>query len=102
MGPMSGRGMGFCAGYEGSEAVNPGFAARRGRGRGAAFTGLRFGRKAGFGPGRGFGGYAFIPENNRSFPDKEEEQSYLNQEISGLKEHLKTLEERLEKLKADE
>lgn len=41
-GPMTGRGVGYCAGFAG-----PGFASPRGRG---------FGLGRGFGPARGFGG----------------------------------------------
>lgn len=94
MGPMSGRGMGLCNGSETAGIMGFGFA-------GTGY-GRRSGRGRGFGGGRGLGASAFTPEYSRYAPTKEEEQAHLNQKISGLKGHLKDLENRLEKLKTEE
>ncbi len=66
LGPMTGRGMGYCAGFPGPGFMSPGpgFGSGRGFGFGRGFgRGLGFGRgrgwsRAGFG---GFGGYPYPP-----------------------------------------
>lgn len=82
MGPRTGRGMGFCAGFN-----QPGFA-------------------NGF--GRGFGrGFAF--RTRQTFPEErpqlqvikteEQEKQFLEKELENLKQEIKEIEERLEKIK---
>ncbi len=103
-GPMTGRGLGYCAGND-----RPGYEADAApAGRGGGF-GLRFGRGAGrgYGRGRGFGnglgpgfgrGYGRGPANfNRSvaFGPENEVADSLSDEIAGLREQLKALEDRL-------
>ena len=96
MGPMSGRGLGYCNGYE-----SPGFTKgtsrdggfRRGFGRG---YGRRYGRGFGY---QGFSNYPNYPVLQYSAKDEEK---YLKMEIENLKNNLKTMEERLSKLKIDE
>lgn len=90
MGPMSGRGAGFCngansPGYMNGGGYNVGF--RRGFGRG--FNG--FGRGAGFAPSYVTPVYS-----------KESEKGYLESEASYLKEQLKRLEDRLAHMQEDE
>jgi hypothetical protein len=103
-GPMSGRGLGYCAGTD-----RPGYeadAAPAGRGRG---LGRRFGRGAGrgYGRGRGFGngfgpgfgrGYGRGSANsNRSVAlgPENEVADRLSDEIARLRDRLKALENRL-------
>jgi hypothetical protein len=86
-GPMTGRGMGYCAGYN-----HPGYAAFGGgfgRGRGGGF-GYGFG-----GGGRGFGygwngGFAYPPvDEKKALSDQA---SFLEEELKAVKERLAELE----------
>jgi hypothetical protein len=57
-GPMTGRGMGYCAGFNapGYMIPGPGMGYGRGRGRGRGFgRGMGYGRGFGYGRGMGFG-----------------------------------------------
>lgn len=93
-GPMTGRGMGYCAGYRA-----PGYLNRPGYGRG-------LGRGRGF--GRGFGrGYRYTPSAVPAYPysppynqeiSKEGETEYLKETARALEEELKYVKEQLEKL----
>ena len=98
MGPMTGRGLGFCAGND-----RPGFQAdaepaRRGFQYGGQYG---FGRGRGFrnGGGRGFGrgfGYGFGAHYRGSvFAAEEGPTGSLTDEIVQLKNQLRALEERL-------
>ena len=66
MGPMTGRGAGFCAGYSVPGYANPlpsrglGFGRGRGFGRGVGL---------GFRGGRGWGGYRGVPHANPAYPN---------------------------------
>ncbi len=91
-GPMTGRGAGYCAGYEMPGFINPGF----GRGRG-------FGR--GFGRGRGFvwrtrftQAAMPIQQIPTTITEKQEKQ-YLEQELGALKQEMQEIEKRLKDLK---
>lgn len=53
-GPMTGRGMGYCAGYAVPGYANPGFGTGMGYGRGFGY-GMGAGRRMGYGRGMGFG-----------------------------------------------
>jgi hypothetical protein len=99
-GPMTGRGMGYCAGSTGPGFISPG--PGYGYGRGFGF-GRGFGRGFGLGRGRGwrhpgfgrFWGYPYPQETPPStFQPLTEEQ-----EMDALEEHAKILEEELEQLK---
>ena len=81
-GPMTGRGMGFCAGFN-----VPGFA------------------NVGFGRGRGFGWRARAMQSvpmsqvQPTVITEKEEQQYLKQELEALREEMKEIEKRLKELK---
>jgi hypothetical protein len=87
MGPMTGRRLGICAGFD-----SPGFTKTRPQ-RG-------FGR--GFRKGRGFGWRAranqFMPIQEPAVTEKEEKQ-FLEQELTALKGEMKEIENRLKELK---
>lgn len=89
-GPMTGRGMGYCAGYR-----VPGYLNRPGYGRG-------LGRGRGF--GRGFGrGYRYVPYSAPAYPynqevSRESETEYLKETARSLEEELKYVKEQLKKL----
>ena len=120
-GPMTGRGVGICAGYGVPGYMNPGFGRAYGAGRGRGF-----GRGMGMGGGRGWrhqyyrtglpgwarGGWAF----GRSHPAfdpmmtgpaatpemvREEELNYLIQEAKNLKMALKDIEARIQQLQRE-
>jgi hypothetical protein len=80
-GQMTGRALGYCAGYN-----EPGFTAEGGRGRG-------FGRGLGGGRGRGYG-RGFSP----AYPDVSEK-TLLENEIRVLKDQMSALEKRLSETK---
>ncbi len=95
MGPMTGRGLGYCAGYS-----VPGFANPIGSGYG---RGMAWGRGGGGGRGlafrRGRGGYfapyaGFVPPAGVPFP------AVAPDEATALKSHLSVLEEQLAAVKA--
>ena len=84
MGPMTGRGLGYCAGYE----REFGFGRRGGMGFGPGF---------GHGRGRGFGrgwGYSQYPEPGFDV-DPGGPRPDLAAELAALKEQIKVLEERI-------
>lgn len=69
-GPMTGRGMGYCAGFPGPGFMSPGPGFGRGGfgrgfGRGLGFGRGRGWRRAGFG---GFGGYPYPPVMPYGYP----------------------------------
>lgn len=100
-GPMSGRGMGYCAGYP-----NPGFTRGWGRGFGGGW-----GRGRGFGRGGGRGwrqvwgagwnvppadyGYAAPPGIVRNYPSRSETRSDLEAYREELRKELAGVEEAL-------
>lgn len=95
LGPMTGRGLGYCAGYS-----VPGFANPIGYGFG---RGMAWGRGGGGGRGlalgRGRGGYyppyaGFVPPVAGAYPA-----AALDEE-TGLKAHVSALEQQLEAVKA--
>ena len=85
-GSRTGRGLGYCSGYD-----SPGFA------RGMPADRRGFGR----GLGRGFGyGYRYRqPTRTEQKEMLAEEKDVVKQEIKDLKTHLKDLEEELKKMK---
>jgi hypothetical protein len=105
-GPMTGRGLGFCSGYDRPGFMNPapGFGFRRGFGRGRGF-----GRARGFGRGwgRGFGwNYPYpVPTQSMSVAQfqpqltKEQEIQFLEQEVKALEDELALIRKRLEELR---
>lgn len=111
MGPMTGRGAGYCTGYDA-----PGFVSRPsggwfGAGRGRGFG---FGRGRGFGGGgRGFrhmylatglpgwmrSGWGAAPGMYRD-PGPEEEKQYLQRQAEDLQAELEDIRKRLEQIEA--
>ncbi len=101
MGPRTGRGAGFCSGFD-----RPGYM------NGGAGTGFGYGRGVGRGYGRGMGygrsaaGFGYAPAGGYAAPyapySKETEKGYLENEISILKEQLKASEARLTDLGDEE
>ena len=90
-GPMTGRGMGYCAGYPAPGFMNPG-------------PGFGFGRGWGRGFGRGLGrrrfwGYPYGPYPYQPQITKKEEKELLEDEMADLEEELKAIKERLAELK---
>jgi len=95
LGPMTGRGAGYCTGYPSPRFMNPGF--RR--------------EYFGWGRGRGWRNWSGIPSQARATyglspwgeyfeqPDKKEEKEMLNEELKSLKEGITLIEKRLQDLK---
>ncbi|NLJ75373.1 MAG: DUF5320 domain-containing protein [Firmicutes bacterium] len=84
MGPMTGRGFGFC-----DQGREYGYGPVRGIGR---RYGYRYGYGPGRGPGRGFGwgrGFCLLPEANRDF--LESQKSWLQSQLEWV---TKALEEK--------
>ena len=94
-GPMTGRRVGYCAGYQVPGYANPG---------------PRFGRGMGFGRGRGSWGRGYYPYPGSYYgptpyyapsptgPEPAEEKAYLGEAIKSMEEELKAMKERLEEL----
>ncbi|WP_018248699.1 DUF5320 domain-containing protein [Orenia marismortui] len=88
LGSMTGRGLGYCVGYDRHGCANQGFL-----GRNRAY-GFRGGRSTRF--GRGY------PEGRRMRVVRgEDEINYLEAEAKALKEELKIIEDNLKSLKED-
>ena len=86
-GSMTGRGMGFCAGFNAPGFMNNGF--RRGMGRG-------------FGRGRGFAWRAGALPTQQVQPTvitEKQEKQFLEQDLEALKEEMKEVEKRLKEFK---
>jgi len=114
MGPMTGRGAGFCAGYPVPGAVNPvpgrGFGGGRGRGGGRGWrnryyaTGLPGWRRAAwglpaFGPGWGYG----VPSPPPPAPtgSREQEIELLKRQATDLGGALEEIKDRIAELQAE-
>jgi len=83
-GSMTGRGMGFCTGFNAPGFMNSGFGRRSGRG---------------FGRGRGFAWRAQTMPIQQAQPTEKQEKQFLGQELDALKEEMKEIEKRLKELK---
>lgn len=101
-GPMTGRGMGFCAGYNSPGYINPGFG--RGYFGGGRGRGYRNWYRATGLPGwwranidwPAWGGYQ-PPQPYQ--PTQDQEKEMLSQQLKALKEQTQAIEERLQELK---
>ena len=100
MGPMTGRGAGFCAGYAVPGYANPvGGRGYRGRGRGRGM-----GRGRGFGRGFGWAGVADpYPENASLGPmlTAAQELEGLKQQAEFMQNSLSQVSERIEQLEKE-
>jgi len=102
MGPMTGRGAGYCAGYAAPGYMNPGV------GRGAGFGWGRRGGGRGFGRGWGRGamGYAGaampmpmpMPMPYAGVPSREQEIEMLSAQAEGLEQALSDIRGRMSEL----
>lgn len=98
-GPMTGRALGYCAGYDIPGYTNHGFGRGFGRGLG------RGSRRSYWGRGRGFWRRGYVdPYWQHPYfdfyqqPSKDEEKSYLEDMIKSLEEEMKRIRERLQEL----
>jgi hypothetical protein len=106
-GPMTGRGMGYCAGYSAPGFTNP--APRRGLARGRGFRrGMAWRR--GFGRGFGWNRWNWTPVQTVQSvqPTKEQEIQFLEDEIKTIENEKRVLDrevgeikKRLKQLKKD-
>ena len=100
MGPMTGRGAGYCAGYNVPGFMNAG-------------GGRFFGRGGGFGFGRGFrgqmaqqipyGGWNAYPPPTIPYgpADPKEELDLLKQEAKAMENHLQSLKQQISEIESD-
>jgi hypothetical protein len=108
LGPMTGRGMGFCSGYDMPGYLNPGAGYGRGmaygRGRGMG-RGMAWGRGRGagwsappaYGYGSPYGSYGYY--GPPSYPNPDDERTFIEEELKDLKAHMQAMEKRLGELK---
>lgn len=92
LGPMTGRGMGYCAGYSAPGYVNP----SSGYGRGMAY-----GRGRGLGRGMGWRRWAVPAAYPPAYPQSVapvDEKKMLQEETELLQEELKLLQDRIKEL----
>jgi len=83
-GPMTGRGFGFCSGFN-----SPGYTRGGGFGRG-------YGR--GFGRGRGFRGMGYVdPYYYNPYPKVNDSEESLKEEITSVEKYLNELKEMIRK-----
>ncbi|MFW5787036.1 MAG: DUF5320 domain-containing protein [Halanaerobiales bacterium] len=103
MGPMTGRGLGYCAGNNRPGYMEPGPGPGFGRGYGRGF-GRGFGRGMGY---RRFGYYPpqapanYNPAYNSSV-NKEDELNYLKDTAKNLEKELENINERIKELQNEE
>ena len=94
-GPMTGRGMGYCVGYVRPGFINPRFGPRFSRGRGFG-RGLRIRRRF----PRNVD-YDIYYEEPRVLT-KEQEKSFLEEEVTGLEAELGRIKQRIKSLESKE
>jgi hypothetical protein len=83
---MTGRGMGYCAGFNAPGCANQGFGRGMGRGRGFAWR------------ARAMPQTIPLQQVPAEITEKQEKQ-YLEQELDALKQDMKEIEQRLKELK---
>lgn len=95
-GPMTGRGLGYCAGYSAPGFMHGGWGRGFGRGWGRGWgRGMGWGRGFGWQQGLMPGGYPAPPTTFRSFPSSGEVRSDLEAYRDELKRELEGVEEEL-------
>lgn len=100
MGQMTGRGLGYCAGYD-----SPGFTKGVPRGGAGFGFGRGYGRGQGFRRGFGYGrGFQYPTYPNYAVPQYSatDETKYLETEIDALKNELTAMEKRLSELQKED
>jgi hypothetical protein len=103
MGPMTGRGMGYCAGFPTPGYMNPGYGRGGGRGRRNWFyaTGMPGWVRAAQGM-PAFGGVVAPPANPyMQPPTAEDEKAMLKDQAEFLKKQLDELQKRIGELESD-
>ncbi len=102
LGPMTGRGAGFCAGYNTPGYANP-YGGRYGAGRGYGY-----GRRNGFGRGFGYGrGWRWnapaynVPYYSPAPISKEDEAKFLKNEIDLIEKELQAARDRLKEIESE-
>ncbi|MDD3432062.1 MAG: DUF5320 domain-containing protein [Bacteroidales bacterium] len=101
-GPMTGRALGFCSGYE-SPGFTKGFGGGRGRGRGRGFGG-GMGRRNRFGYGGAYGvdpGSRFDYAEDRPYSIQKEELADLRSEAEYLRSRQERIEQRIKELETN-
>ncbi len=114
MGPMTGRGLGFCSGYAEPGYMSPGFGYGYGVGRGGIPWGGGRGRAFGGGRGRywgaqawgappvgpyGYGPYQAGPWGPYGYQQNpEDERAFLEDQLVGLQAQIKSIQDRIEEL----
>ena len=94
-GPMTGRAVGYCAGYSepGFARIGPGYGRGFGRGWGRGFNRGYWGR------GRCFWWRGTVPESsNIPAPYSPDEKTYLENMVKSLEEEIKAINERIQSL----
>jgi hypothetical protein len=96
-GPMTGRGLGYCAGYPNPGFMNNSFGRGIGRGRGFG-RGLGLGFRGGRGPRYNPDFYGYPPY---STPTKEEELQMLKNQAEFFKKDLEEIQKRISELESN-
>jgi len=86
-GPLTGRGMGYCAGFTTPGFMNPGFGRGFGRGRGFAFR------------ARAMQAIMPIQQIQPQVITEKQEKQYLKEELEALKQEIEDIQKRLKELK---
>ena len=90
--PRTGRGFGYCSGYD-----HPGYVVGRGMGRGIGRGfGRGFGWRAGFGPG--FAPYGFYDYSQPYSYTPEQEKEYLKNQVSAMERTIESLKKRMSEI----
>jgi len=100
MGPMTGRGLGYCANYSAPGYMNPivGGGFGRGMGRGGGFgRGMGVGRGFGRGVGRGSGATAYSYSSNLS---SQQEASMLKDQLKAMQDEVNMVNNRIKELES--
>lgn len=110
VGPRSGRGLGYCSGYDSPGYTKP--SARIGIGRGRAFNFYGFGRCFGFsGRGRGWRnmfyatglpGWMRYPFVDYPIQNPQEEREFLKSTLSALEKQMETIKNRLDEIEEND
>jgi hypothetical protein len=116
-GPRTGRGMGYCSGYDVAGFMNPGPGAGggtffgglglgRGRGRAAPGYGMGMAWGRGTGRGRGYSSFPYFPYDPQTFTpaplSPEDEKRVIESQVAAMKSRIEAMEKRLSELSEKE